>query len=400
MRPARLAGAFLSILMFALSGRPAAAMIATAAEHAVLMDGATGQVLWNKNGDVAMPPASMSKLMTLDLLFERLKDGRVKLTDKFPVSEKAWRTGGSKMFVEVGNSVSVENLIRGIIIDSGNDACVVVAQALGGTIENFADMMNRRAQQLGLKNSHFVNPDGLPEPPGQLMSAHDLAKLARDIIVDYPDYYRYFNEREFTWSGIHQTNRNTVLEKLPGADGLKTGHTEAAGYGVVAAAKRDGRRLILVLGGLRYPDLDKYSPQKKDWIAEQRRGEEAARVLAAAFRDFRQYKLFNAGDVVGHAPVWQGNKSSVPLVTGEALDVTMQVDSRHGMKVSLDYDGPVQAPVRKGQQLGMLNVTAPGYPTMHVPVYAGESVGTAGLFGRILMGLKALVLGAPAAPAQ
>jgi D-alanyl-D-alanine carboxypeptidase (penicillin-binding protein 5/6) len=370
-------------------------MMNTAAEHAVLMDARTGQVLWNKNGDVAMPPASMSKLMTLDILFQHLADGRAKLTDKFPVSETAWKTGGSKMFVMVGNSIPVEDLIRGIIIQSGNDACVVVAESLGGTVDGFVQMMNQRAKTLGLQHSHFVNPNGLPDPPGQLMSAHDLAIVARDIITKYPQFYHYFGERDFTWNGIHQPNRNTVLEKFPGADGLKTGYTDAAGYGVVASAPKDGHRLILVLGGLRYPDLDKFAPVKKDWIAEQRRGDEAARVLGLAFREFRTYHVLAGDKVVGSAPVWQGSASTVPLVLKEPLDLTMQVDSHDHMQLALDYQGPVQAPIAKGQVIGTLSVSAPGFPTTKVPVYAGEAVGSAGIFGRIFSGLEALISGPP-----
>jgi D-alanyl-D-alanine carboxypeptidase (penicillin-binding protein 5/6) len=400
MRRARLV--FLLATLFGLAGAPlpAQAAIHTAAEHAVLMDAATGTVLWQKDGHTPMPPASMSKLMTLDILFERLKDGRVKLTDKFPVSERAWRTGGSKMFVAVGTSIPVEDLIRGIIIQSGNDACVVVAEALGGTVASFVDMMNRRAKTLGLQNSHFVNPDGLPEPPGQLMSAYDLAKLARDIIVNDAKYYHYFAEHDFTWSGIHQPNRNTVLDKFPGADGLKTGYTDAAGFGVVASAVRGGRRLILVLGGLRYPDLAQYSSAKRDWIAERRRGDEAARVLGLAFREFRQYRLFGADTVVGHAPVWQGSQANVPLVLGHPLDVTLQIDSRKHMMVSLDFEGPVQAPVAKGQRIGTLKVQAPDYPGREVPVYAGEAVGSAGIMSRVWTGLRALIAGPPAPPSQ
>ncbi len=383
-----------TVLSFVLGlAAPAMAFVDTGAEHAILMDGDTGQILWQKDADTPMPPASMSKLMTLELLFQRLKDGRVKLSDKFPVSERAWRTGGSKMFVSVGSDIPVEDLIRGIIIQSGNDACVVVAEALGGTVEGFVDMMNRRARQLGLKNSHFVNPDGLPDPPGQLMSVHDLAILARHIIKTYPTYYKYFGERDFTWNKIHQPNRNYVLEKFPGADGLKTGYTDASGYGVVASAVKNGQRLILVLGGLRYPDLDKYSSVKKDWIAEQRRGEEAARVLGVAFREFRQYKLFKPGQAVGSAKVWQGAMREVPLTVARPLAVTMQVDSRSKMKVTLHYDGPVQAPIAKGQQIGTLDVTAPDFPGMKVPVYAAEDVHTAGLFARVMDGLHALVMG-------
>jgi D-alanyl-D-alanine carboxypeptidase (penicillin-binding protein 5/6) len=304
------------------------------------------------------------------------------------------------MFVKVGTSVPVADLIRGIIIDSGNDACVVVAEALGGTVDGFARMMNQRAKVLGLKDSHFVNPDGLPEPPGQLMSAHDLAIVARDIIVNHSQYYHFFNDRDFTWSGIHQNNRNTFLEKFPGADGLKTGHTEASGYGEVASAVRDGRRFILILGGMRFPELDKYSPRKKDWLAEQRRGDEAARVMAAAFRNFRTYKLFAAGAVVGHAPVWQGAKKSVSLVVKAPLILTMQVDSREQMKVALDYTGPVKAPIAKGQKIGTLSVQAPGYPGSVVPIYAGEAVDSEGIFSRIISGLKGLIWGPPAAKPQ
>src|SRR5476649_667278 len=217
---------------------PARAAVQTSAEHGLIMDAQTGQVLWQKDGLTPMPPASMSKLMTIELLFSRLKDGRVKLTDTFPVSERAWRTQGSKMFVEVNSRIAVESLIRGIIIQSGNDACVVVAEALGGTFEGFVNMMNKRARELGLAQSTFVNPDGLPDPPGQLMSALDLAKLSRHIINDYPQLYHYFSEREFVWHNIRQPNRDLVLGSLLGADGLKTGHTDAAGYGITISAKR------------------------------------------------------------------------------------------------------------------------------------------------------------------
>src|ERR1700754_2380398 len=206
----RLLGACLCLLLAAVA--PANALVTTTGNHALLMDGATGQVLWQKDAFTPMPPASMSKLMTLELLFQRLKDGRIKLTDTLPVSERAWRTQGSKMFVELGTSITVENLIRGIIIQSGNDACIVVAESMGGTVEGFVDLMNKRAKELGLAQSHFVNPDGLPDPPGQLMSALDLAKLARHLIRDYPEYYHYFSEKSFVWHNITQPNRDLVLD--------------------------------------------------------------------------------------------------------------------------------------------------------------------------------------------
>jgi D-alanyl-D-alanine carboxypeptidase (penicillin-binding protein 5/6) len=326
----------------------------------------------------------MSKLMTLELLFQRLKDGRVKLTDTFPVSERAWRTQGSKSFVELGANIPVEDLIRGIIIQSGNDACMVVAEALGGSMENFVTMMNARAKELGLLHSHFVNPDGLPDPPGQLMSAMDLAKLARHLIYDYPQYYHYFGEREFTWHNIRQPNRNMVLEKFPGADGLKTGHTDAAGYGVTASAVQDGHRLILVLNGLRYPG-------KNDWWAERYRGEEAARILGMAFREFRQYKLFGANDVVATAKIWHGTKDSVAMVLGAPLAETMQVDSRKDLKVSVQYTSPLEAPIAKGQRIGALTLSAPGFPARSYALYAAEAVDRAGIISRGLQGLGLLL---------
>ena len=383
----------LASLLLALGLSPARAAMNTSAEHAILMDAASGQVLWAKDGFTPMPPASMSKLMPLELLFQRMKDGRMKPTDRFPVSQRAWSTQGSKMFVSLGSQIAVEDLIRGIIIQSGNDACVVVAEALGGTMEGFVDMMNRRAKELGLKNSHFVNPDGLPDPPGQLMSAYDLAVLARHLAQDYPAYYHYFGEREFTWTNIHQPNRNLVLDKFPGADGLKTGHTDAAGYGVTVSAVRDGHRLILVLNGLRYPDLDKSSPMQRDWFAEMRRADEAARVLGMAFREFRSYRLFRAGEIAGMARVWGGAKRTVPVTTGKPLAVTLQVDSRPKMKVTLRYIGPLEAPIAQGQQVGALTVTAPDFPGMSVPVYAAESVRRASIFGRMMVGLRALLKG-------
>lgn len=370
---------------------PALAAMSTSAEHALLMDGATGQVLWQKDGYAPMPPASMSKLMTVELLFQRISDGRVKLTDQFPVSERAWRErSGSTMFVKVGNTVPVEDLIRGIITQSGNDACIVVAEALGGTVEGFVDLMNKRAKELGLTGSHFVNPDGLDQPPGQTMTAFDLAKLARHLIYTYPKLYHFFSDRTFTWNGITQHNRNLVLDAFPGTDGLKTGHLSASGYGITVSAVRNGQRLILVLNGLRYPDLEKKGGASADWFAERRRADEAARVLGMAFREFRSYQLFKGNEIAGTVPVWGGAENTVPVSTRKPLSVTMQVDSRPGLKVTLHYKSPVKAPITAGQQVGTLKVTAPDYPGLTVPVYATQDVGRAGIWKRMMMGAKAL----------
>ncbi len=394
MRSVRFFAILLSALAFAATAHAA---IDTTAEHGILMDGDTGQVLWAKDAMVPMPPASMSKLMTVELLFRELKDGRVKLTDTFPVSEAAWKTGGSTGFTRVGDKLTVDDLIQRIIVVSGNDACVVVAEALGGTTANFVSMMNARAQQLGLTQSHFVNPNGLPDPAGQEMSAFDLAKLARHLINAYPEYYHYFSVRSYTTTDqgkeITQPNRDMVLEKLPGADGLKTGHTDAAGYGITASAKRGNQRLILVINGLRYPDLDKDSPQKQDWFAEQRRSDEAARILDLAFREFRHYDLFQANQPVGQIPVWQGDRDTVALKLAAPLGVTMQVDSHAGMKAVLSYTSPLKAPIAAGQQVGTLKITAPEFPDMNIPVSAAETVSRAGFFSRILLGLRSFISG-------
>ena len=363
---------------------PAQAAIETSAEHGLIMDAQTGQVLWQKDGLAPMPPASMSKLMTIDLLFQRIKDGRVKLTDTFPVSERAWRTQGSKMFVELGSRISVESLIRGIVIQSGNDACVVVAEALGGTVEGFVNLMNKRAKEIGLQQSTFVNPDGLPDPPGQLMSALDLAKLSRHIINTYPDLYHYFSEREFIWHNIHQPNRDLVLGTLPGADGLKTGHTDAAGYGITISAKRGGQRLILVLNGLRYPQYH------NDYFPNIRRAEEASRVIEMAFREFRSYSVLKANQVVGAVAVLGGKEPSVAVTAKDPLNVTMQVDSHAGMKTVLKPVADLKAPVLAGQKVGTLTVTAPEFPNLTVPVYAAQPVAEVGIFGSMMNSIQRL----------
>jgi D-alanyl-D-alanine carboxypeptidase (penicillin-binding protein 5/6) len=378
-------------LLFAVAAVPVSAAISTNAEHALIMDGESGQVLWAKDGFVPMPPASMSKLMTVEIIFKELKDGRIKLTDRFPVSEAAWRTGGSKGFTRVGDHLTVEDLIQRIIVVSGNDACIVVAEALGGTTQNFVAMMNARAKQLGLNQSHFVNPDGLPDPPGQAMSALDLAKLARHLIYDYPQYYHYFSVKSYTTTdngkSITQANRDLTLDKIEGADGLKTGHIDASGYGITASAKRGDRRIILVLNGLRYPEYT------NDYFPNIKRSEEAGRIIDMAFREFRQYRLFKPGDTVGQAQVWGGTYATVPMTVKSPLALTLQVDSRAGVKVAVAYDGPIRAPIAAGQKIGVLKVTAPDFPGLTMPLYAANDVPRVGIFGRMMLGISALFSG-------
>ena len=371
----RLWGALLCLLAVALTA-PARDDITTTANHALLMDADTGEVLWAKDAMTPMPPASMSKLMTIELLFQRLKDGRVKLSDTFPVSERAWRErAGSECFVNIGDRMTAENLIQCIIVVSGNDSTIVVAEALGGTVEGFVAMMNKRARELGLNQSHFVNPDGLDVPPGQLMSAYDLAKLARHIIRDYPAYYRYFGEKDFVWSNIHQPNRNPLLFSVAGADGLKTGHIEASGYGLVGSAIRGGQRIILVASG---------------FASEKDRADEGARLMETGFREFRRYTLFKPGDAIAQADVFGGSEKTVALTVKAPVVLTLQVDSRPGLKVAVHYTAPLRAPLEQGQEAGELTITAPDFPGATIPLFVAQPVAQTGIFGRMMLGLKAL----------
>src|SRR5258705_6974323 len=273
--------------MDVVAGGVANAEFITNAQHALLVDYDSGEVLFCKSCAEPMPPSSMSKLMTVELVFQRLKDGRLKPEDTFHVSEGAWRQGQktneSKMWVAVNSDISVDNLLKGIIVQSGGDACVVVAEAIGGTEAAFAEMETARGKEIGLANSHFVNSSGLPDP-GQYMSAEDLAKLAAHVIRTYPDYYAYFKIPDFTWSNIKQPNRNTLVDENIGVDGLKTGHTDAAGYGIVASSLRNDRRVIIVLNGMK---------------SERERINEARRLLDVGYREFKDYKLADKGSVLG-----------------------------------------------------------------------------------------------------
>jgi serine-type D-Ala-D-Ala carboxypeptidase (penicillin-binding protein 5/6) len=349
----------------------------TPARAAILVDLQSHQVLFAKEPDLPLPPASMSKLMTAFMLFERLKDGRLKLDDTLPVSEKAWRKGGSKMFVEVGARVRVEDLLHGILIQSGNDACIVVAEALGGSEEAFADMMTARAREIGLTHSTFKNASGWPDPE-HLMSVRDLATLAQIMIEQFPEYYPIFSQTEYTYNGIRQHSRNPLLNHDLGVDGLKTGHTDTAGYGLTASAVRDGRRVVFVLAGLERPG---------------ERAREAERLLEYGYREFKDYKLFAAGDTVEQANVWLGDHSNVPLVLQQDVVVSLTTEGRRGLEVKVAYDGPIPAPVAMGDQLAQLRIAAPGIEPRQLPLVAGATVHAANLFGRVTSALGYLIWG-------
>ncbi len=361
-----------------LDTKPAQAL-ETQAREAYMVDMTTGAVLLEKNAEQSMPPASMSKIMTAVVVFERLKDGRLSLEEKLPVSEKAWKKGGSKMFVRVGDQISIENLLQGVIVQSGNDACIVLAEGLAGSEEAFADVMTEKAREIGMTGSTFANATGWPDPVHR-MTAKDLATLAQHVITEYPEYYHYYSQTEFTWSEITQSNRNPLLYMNLGADGLKTGHTEEAGYGLTASAVRDDRRLILVVNGL---------------PSNRARSEESARLIQWGFREFDNYKLFSAGETVDDAPVWLGEEVTVPLVPQEDIVVTLPRKSRDKMKVTVHYEGPIPAPIEEGAQLATLRVEAPDIDSFEVPLVTGAAVGQLGGFGKIAAGVKHLIFGSP-----
>jgi D-alanyl-D-alanine carboxypeptidase (penicillin-binding protein 5/6) len=337
------------------------------ARTALAVDHATGMVLYAKNADVAMPPASMSKLMTLYMLFEAIRDGRVTTETEFTVSPRAQAMGGSRMFVEAGTSVPVIDLIRGIIVHSGNDACVVVAEALAGTEEAFAEAMTRRARELGMNETTLKNSSGWPEE-GHLMSAEDLVLLSRRIIDDFPEFYALFDETEYTWNGITQQNRNPLLNAGIGADGLKTGHTAEAGYGLAGSAIQDGQRIVFMLSGL-------------DNASERRA--EATALVKWAFGAFDTVRYFGAGDPVAEAEVWMGQADRVSLVAPRDLQMLVPRSARNGLTARVVYDGPVEAPVAAGQVLGHLVVEAPGIETVRFDLTAGTDVPRGGFGARI-----------------
>ena len=358
--------------------------IDTEAKHALVLEADTGAVLLDKGSEERIPPASMSKVMTAYLVFDYLKQGRAKLDDELPVSENAWRTQGSKMFVPLGSRIKIGDLLSGMIIQSGNDACIVLAEGLAGSTSAFVEQMNQKAKEIGLKDSHFANVDGLPDPD-HYMTARDLATLALRTIQDFPEFYHYYSEKEFRFHtvaanykevDINQGNRNPLLYKDLGADGLKTGHTDEAGYSLLGSAKRGDRRVIVVVSGL---------PSMKA------RAQESERLVDWAFREYNNYQLFAKGDKVEDAEVWLGSEAKVPLTVEKNLVVTIPRKARRDMKVTLAYDKPVAAPIKKGQEIGKVVVTVPDMPPAETPLVAGADVDRMGAFGRVAMAAAHLI---------
>ena len=360
------ATAALVVLCIIQAGPDALAQtMATSARSAILLDAGTGTALLVKEPDLPLPPASMSKLMTVEVVFQAIREGRLSLDDTFPVSRNASRMGGSKMFIREGADVRVEDLLRGIIVLSGNDACIAVAEGMSGSEEAFAELLNFRARELGLENSVFANASGWPHPDHR-MTTRDIAELSLHIIREYPDLYPMFKETEFSWEDIKQSNRNPLLYRSVGADGLKTGHTNESGYSLAASAVRGDRRLVLVVSGLE---------------SARNRAEEAQRLISWGFREFVSGVVFDAGDPLAEAEVWMGSDAKVDLVLEEPLRATLPV-SRSGTRAVLQFEEPVVAPVAQGQRIGTLTLITPGDEPKAVPLVAANDVAPGGFLVR------------------
>lgn len=382
MRAIWLTAAVAVALTFAAPAGAQQVAFETKAAHAFLLDAETDTVLFQKDADVPMPPASMAKLMTMAVVFDALKAGRVSLDDEFLVSENAWRngganSGGSTMFAALGSSIRLDDLIHGIIIQSGNDACIIVAEGMAGTEATFADMMNEQGRKIGLTGSHFTNSTGLPDA-GQYVTARDLARVAKHIITNFPEYYPIYSQSEFTWNKIRQRNRNPLLEMNIGADGLKTGYTEESGYGLVGSAVREGQRLILVINGAK---------------SEKERAEEARKLMDWGFRAFERLNLFSNGEIIGEASVFGGDISGIGVVTKGPVDILLPRGFRDQIKGRIVYQGPVRAPVDRGQEIGTLQITVNDQLLKEAKVYAAADVGGGTMQQRAVDGLQELLLG-------
>jgi D-alanyl-D-alanine carboxypeptidase (penicillin-binding protein 5/6) len=353
------------------------------APTAILIEASSGAVLFEKNADELRAPSSMMKLMTAEVVFHAIKQGDIKLTDEYRISENAWRrggapSGGSTMFAAINSKVSVDDLLHGAIIQSGNDSCIALAEGIAGNERLFAtEIMTKRARELGLTRSTFANSNGLPDP-GNKMTVRELAKLARHIILTYPDFYKLFGEKEFTWNKIRQQNRNPLLNSLEGADGLKTGFTKEGGYGMVGSAVQNGIRLIVVVNGLDDPDD---------------RASEAKKMLEWGFRNFEVRTLFAADQPIGYAKVFGGESRSVKLASHEPVKVMVQKNGSDKLIARVVYSGPVRAPIESGQPVGLIKVWRGGNIAVETPVYAAESIGKGSTVRRAIDGASELVIG-------
>jgi D-alanyl-D-alanine carboxypeptidase (penicillin-binding protein 5/6) len=353
------------------------------APTAILIEASSGSVLFEKNADELRAPSSMMKLMTAEVVFHAIKQGDIKLTDEYRISENAWRRGGapsgtSTMFAAINSKVSVDDLLHGAIIPSGNDACIALAEGLAGNERIFAtDFMTKRARELGMTQSTFGNSNGLPDPTNK-MTVRELAMLARYVILTYPEFYKLFGEKEFTWNKIRQQNRNPLLNSLEGADGLKTGYTKEGGYGMVGSAVQNGTRLIVVVNGLEDPED---------------RASEAKKMLEWGYRNFETRTLFAADQPIGYAKVFGGDSRSIKLSSPDPIKVMVQKNGNEKLIARIVYNGPVRAPIEAGQKIGVVRVWRGANVAVESPVFAAESVGTGSTMRRAIDGVSELVIG-------
>ena len=347
------------------------------ADFATVIDFDTGAILYEKNSNSKVYPASMSKLMTLYILFEEIQNGAYTLDTELDVSEKAWRKGGSKMFLEPGKKVTIKDILKGIIIQSGNDACIVVAESISGDEESFADLMNEKAVELGLKNSNFTNSTGWPDK-NHYMTVSDLAKLSSKMIRDFPQFFYLFKEKKFSYNNISQNNRNPLLFSYKFADGLKTGHTEASGFSLAATALKNNRRLILIISGLN---------------SEKERKEESKKLFEWAFKNFTNIRLYNKDDVVLQADVWIGKKSVTDLYSNQNIIFTIKKEDKEKFEAKVIFDNPIIAPINTKTVYGKLIINNTIKGDIEYPLYSREQISKAGFFRKITTAISYLVFG-------
>jgi D-alanyl-D-alanine carboxypeptidase (penicillin-binding protein 5/6) len=377
---------FMLLIAFLFAGTLSsinAAEINSPAKQVFVTDFGSGKVLLSKNADQPMKPASMAKIMTVFVAFQRIADGSLKMNDEFVVSKKAWKKGGSRSFFEVGSKVTVSDVLHGIIVQSGNDAAIVMAEGISGTENAFADEMNFWAKKIGMNKTNFSNSTGWPDPD-LTTTAKDLNILTTELIKrfpadKYPELYPIFAKREFTFNKIRQPNRNPLVYGSAGADGLKTGHTQESGYGLVGSASRDGRRVIMVLNGM---------------TSIKQRSAESRRLMDLMFREFKTYRFFDKGQAVDQANVWLGKAAKVDLVLDEPLHLVLSYKERRNAKLSVKWLDPVPAPIKKGEQLGTLTLDVDG-KTQKLALRAGQDVQVLGMFDRVSAAVKYLIFGAP-----
>ena len=366
------------ILIFGLAYSSSAIAYDTSAKHAFLIDFDTNHVLFEKNSDVLMPPASMSKIMTAYLAFEEIKSGRLKLEDKILISENAWRKRGSKMFVEINDEVAVSDILRGIIVQSGNDAAIALAEHLQGSEAAFADKMTKKARDLGLKKAKFKNATGWPDEEHKI-TARELGLLAKLTIMNFPDLYSIYAEKSYTFNNIKQGNRNPLLYDGSGSDGLKTGHTKAAGYGLTASVSKAGRRLVMVLNGMK---------------SSRERKREAKKLIEWGFREYENYKIFEKEDTVTDIDVWLGKDNRVSAFIKDEIKLTVRRTDSEKVKTTLHYEEPIAAPIKQGQIVGILKIKVPNQTLREYPLFAKQSIEKLGVWGRIMAAVNYLVWGA------